>query len=524
LNFIRNSIKIFGAGRGIKDKSSSDSEAGGISKSSDSPLSSFTSIHLYWGKLRIFPEYRDESQKKETTIKRPKVALVEASSPFTNIYSKTYLPRVGIPTIGAVLKRSGFDCDLWFQAISPVDEKRLREYEIVGISSLSCTIPEAYRLADSLKESGETLVVMGGPHVTFMPEEALEHCDYVAIGEGDASFPALVEALSKGDSPEAVPGLAYRLPDRTIHYSGPSDIVDYANLPSPDFSLSPQLNHGEIPPIVVTSRGCPHDCTFCSVTSVFGRHYRLKTKEQVIAELRPVCHRSVCFGDDNFCANPKRTKDLLREMIAQDAVPFTWAGEMCVRAASDNELLDLMQETRCRIMYVGIESLDPKTLKKFGKAHNFEDIGRCIERLHNHNIGIHGMFVVGVENRVDSVREIVDYAITNDIDTIQIMSLTPFPGTKSYDEFKDRLLHRDWRYYDGMHVVAEPLECTAYEMQLAIMQEMRRFYNLKRLAGAYIRGRSWRLKYRTGGYYITRKWIKENEEYLERLRTGYYHH
>jgi len=450
--------------------------------------------------------------------------LVEASTPFTHVYSKTYLPRVGLPTIGAILKKSGFECDLWFQAISAVDEEQLRGYGIVGISSLSCTIHEAYRLADALKESGETMVVMGGPHVTFMPEEALAHCDYVAIGEGDVSFPALVEAFSKGDSPENIPGLVYRLPDRTIHYSEPEKFVDYANLPSPDFSLSPQLSHGEIPPIVVTSRGCPHDCSFCSVTCVFGRHYRFKTKEQVIAELRPIRHRSVCFGDDNFCANPKRTKTLLREMIAQDVVPFTWAGEMCVGAASDNELLDLMQDTRCRIMYVGIESLEPEILKKYGKAHDFEDIGRCIERLHNHNIGIHGMFVVGVEDKVDSVRVIVDYAIANDIDTIQIMSLTPFPGTRSYDEFKDRLLHRDWRYYDGMHVVAEPLECTAYEMQLAIMREMRRFYSLRRLAVEYIHRRGWRVKYRAGGYYLTRKWIKENEEYLERLRTGFYRH
>jgi len=456
-------------------------------------------------------------------MKRLRVALVEASSPSTHVYSKTYLPRVGLPAIGAVLKKRGYDCSLWFQAVSTVEEGQLRQYDIVGIGSLSCTIPEAYKLADSLKESGDILVVMGGPHVTFMPEEALAHCDYVVIGEGEASFPALVEALSKGEPPDSVPGLAYRLPQGDIHYTGPPDAVDYANLPSPDFSLSPQLSPEQIPPIVVTSRGCPHDCSFCSVTSVFGRRYRFKTNEQVIAELRPVCHRSVCFGDDNFCANPKRTKALLREMIARDVVPFTWTGEMCVGAASDHELLELMQQTRCRIMYVGIESLNPRTLKKYGKVHDLEDTGRCIERLHKHDIGIHGMFVVSVDDEPGSVREIVDYSIAHDIDTIQIMSLTPFPGTASYDEFRDRLLHGDWRYYDGMHVVAEPLECSAYEMQRTIMRETKRFYSLTRLAGAYARGRSWRVKYRAGGYVLARKWIKENADYLERLRTAYYH-
>jgi len=450
------------------------------------------------------------------------VALVEASSSSTHVYSRTYLPRVGIPTLGAILKSLGYECDLWFQSMSAVKEEQLRQYDIVGIGSLTNTVPEAYRLADSCKRTG-TIVVMGGPHVTFMPEEALVHCDYVVIGEGDVTFPALVAALAKGESPDAIPGLAYRLPGGDIHYTGPADAVDYANLPSPDFSLSPQVRPGRTPPIVVTSRGCPHNCTFCSVTAVFGRRYRFKQNEQVIAELRPVLNRSVCFGDDNFCAHPTRAKSLLRDMIAQNAVPLRWAGEMCVGDASDEELLSLMQETRCRIMYVGIESVDPETLKKFGKAHEVEAIGRCIENLHNHNIGIHGMFVVGMDDNVETVREIVDYAIATDIDTIQICPLTPLPGTAVYEEFRGRLLHREWGDFDGMHMVVEPRRCSVYDLQMAIVREMQRFYSLKRVVGAHRRGRGWRVKYRTGGHYLIRRWIRENADYIERLRTGFYH-
>ena len=455
-------------------------------------------------------------------MKRPRVALVEASSSSTHVYSRTYLPRVGIPTLGAILKSLGYECDLWFQSMSAVKEEQLRQYDIVGIGSLTNTVPEAYRLADSCKRTG-TIVVMGGPHVTFMPEEALVHCDYVVIGEGDVTFPALVAALAKGESPDAIPGLAYRLPGGDIHYTGPADAVDYANLPSPDFSLSPQVRPGRTPPIVVTSRGCPHNCTFCSVTAVFGRRYRFKQNEQVIAELRPVLNRSVCFGDDNFCAHPTRAKSLLRDMIAQNAVPLRWAGEMCVGDASDEELLSLMQETRCRIMYVGIESVDPETLKKFGKAHEVEAIGRCIENLHNHNIGIHGMFVVGMDDNVETVREIVDYAIATDIDTIQICPLTPLPGTAVYEEFRGRLLHREWGDFDGMHMVVEPRRCSVYDLQMAIVREMQRFYSLKRVVGAHRRGRGWRVKYRTGGHYLIRRWIRENADYIERLRTGFYH-
>lgn len=449
-----------------------------------------------------------------------RVALVEAGSRSTHVYSRTYLPRVGIPTMGAILKDLGYDCDLWFQSMSTVSEERLRKYDLVGIGSLSATIPEAYRLADSLRQSG-VVVVMGGPHVTFMPEEALAHCDYVVIGEGDATFPALVSALSKGEPREAIPGLAWRLPGGDLHSTGRADPVDLAQLPSPDFSLSPQVRPGRMPPIITTSRGCPHHCTFCTVTAVFGRRYRLKSAEQVISELHSLRGRSVCFGDDNFCAQPARTKSLLREMIARDAVPLRWSGEMCVKAAADPELLDLMQRTRCRIMYVGVESVNPDTLKQFGKSHQVEDIGRCVENLHQRDIGIHAMFVLGVDDTPDTVAEISDYAIAADIDTIQIFALTPFPGTGAYQEFQDRLLHREWRYFDGMHVVMKPNNCSAYDLQMAIVRQMNRFYAPARVAGAYRRGRGWRMKYRLGGHLLMRKWAKENAEYIERLRTGF---
>lgn len=450
-----------------------------------------------------------------------KIALVEATSRSTHVYSRTYLPRVGIATLGAILNNIGYACDLWFKPMSFEEEEQLRQYDIVGIGSLSCTISDAYRLADSLRKNS-TIVVMGGPHVTFMPEEALDHCDYVVIGEGDSTFPGLIAALEKKKSLKNIPGLAYRLSGGDIHYTGPADVVDYANLPSPDFSLSPQVKPGEIPPIIATSRGCPHNCSFCSVTAVFGRRYRFKRNEQVIAELRPILNHSICFGDDNFCANQKRTKSLLRHMIAENAVPLRWSGQMCVESAFDNELLSLMQETRCRIVYVGIESVNPDTLKKYGKVHKVDAIRRCVDNLHQHNIGIHGMFVVNSNDRIETVQEIADYAIATDIDTIQIFSLTPFPGTASYEENKNDLLHQEWDIYDGMHVVVEPRECSAYNMQMAIVHEMKRFYSIRRTVSAFRRGRGWRVRYRAGGHYLMRRWVKENAEYIERLRTGYY--
>ena len=451
-----------------------------------------------------------------------RIALVESGTPSTHIFSRTYLPRVGIPTMGAVLKQRGHSCDIFFEALSPVRPEDLRAYDVVGIGSLTSTIEPAYRLADSLRES-RTTVVMGGPHVTFMPREALDHCDYVVMGEGEDALASLIDSIEKGEDPEAVGGLAFLHADGALRITESSGHVDFAGLPSPDFSLCPQMTSESIPPIITTSRGCPHKCTFCTVTAIFGRRYRFKSNEQVISELRPLLHRSVCFGDDNFCADPKRAKSLLREMIDRDAVPLRWSGEMAIMAALDDELLDLMRKTRCRTVYVGVESIDDAALKRMGKAHQAQVIPRCIDKLHCHGIGIHGMFVTGPDDMLDSIGKIVDYAIEADIDTIQICALTPFPGTQSHEDYRDRILHQCWRYYDGMHVVVRPATCSAYEMQVEIVNQMKRFYSVKNLLDAYRPGRAWRIGYRLGGYMLIRKWARENAGYIDRLKTGYYH-
>ena len=171
-------------------------------------------------------------------MKHLKIALVEATTDSTHVYSRTYLPRVGIATMGAILNNMGYACDLWIKPMSVQEKEQLQQYDIVGIGSLSNTITNAYQLADDLKQKNTT-VIMGGPHVMFMPEEALEHCDYVVIWEGDVTLPALITTLEKNKSPEEIPGLAYRLSGKDIHYTEKASIVDYANLPSPDFTLSP---------------------------------------------------------------------------------------------------------------------------------------------------------------------------------------------------------------------------------------------------------------------------------------------
>ncbi|MBW2219898.1 MAG: cobalamin-dependent protein, partial [Deltaproteobacteria bacterium] len=181
-------------------------------------------------------------------MKQLRIALVEAVSDLTHVYSRTYLPRVGIATLGAILKNLGYHCDVWIKPISDDERKKLIEYDIVGVGSLSSTITDAYALSDYLRENGTT-VIMGGPHVTFMPNEALDHCDYVVIGEGDDVLPALIKIIKKKESPNGMKGVAYRKADGSFQQGGKTESVDYTSLPSPDFLLSPQVSKDTIPPI-----------------------------------------------------------------------------------------------------------------------------------------------------------------------------------------------------------------------------------------------------------------------------------
>ena len=453
---------------------------------------------------------------RKAAVRSLRIALIEPETPMTYAYGKAYVPRVGLPALCALVTQLGHKCDLWFQSLSALDEPRLREYDIIGITSLTNTIGEAYRLAKSCKRNAN-VVVMGGPHVTFCPEEALKHCDYVVLGEGEATFPALVTALAERHSPQGIPGLALRLPSGQLQ-CGASCPVDYSALPSPDFSGCSRYAK-KPPPIVVTARGCRHDCTFCAVKAIFGSQYRFKRNDQVIAELRPILDENVFVADDNFCADTERAKRLLGDIVAENAAPRSWSTQMCVEGTPDAELLRLMHETGCYMVYLGIESADSSVLRDFRKPHRCEDIDRSIEALHAHSIGVHGMFVIHPDSDVGDISRMADYALDADIERMQICALTPFPGTPAYEQWRTRLLPYDWQYFDGLHVVVRPTRCSPYDVQIAAYEAMRRFYR-ERPKKARGRDLYWRWKDSKMAAYILPRWLRENAAYVDGLRRA----
>lgn len=412
------------------------------------------------------------------------ISFIEVKPPGLHIFSKYPIPRLGSVLLSTILKERGYKVRVFIEDISEPDWSYVENCDLVCISTITSTSIRAYKVADRLKNLGIP-VVMGGAHPSFMAEESLLHADYVVRGEGDHAITELIDYLEKG-TPELkdIQGLSYRdgeggflhTPDRPL-------LQDLDSLPAPDFGLVHNWKSTSIFPIS-TSRGCPFNCKFCSVIQMFGRQYRFKSVDTVMSELCQVekySKKSAFFVDDNFTANKRRTKELLRAMIPAK-LPFTWSAQVRTDVAKDKELLRLMHDAGCDIVHIGFESINPATLEAFNKKQNLEEIVRCIKTVKDAGIQIHGMFVIGADtDTVDTIKKTADFARNLGIDTVQFMMLTPLPGTPFYFEMKEagRLLHTDWSKYDAHHVVFKPHLMKPQTLQIETLKAMGSFYSWK---------------------------------------------
>ncbi|HBO84740.1 MAG: hypothetical protein A2073_07205 [Deltaproteobacteria bacterium GWC2_42_11] len=455
-----------------------------------------------------------------------KIVFIEPKPPDFHIFTKMPMPRLGTVLLGTTLKENGYDVKSYVEAIEDIDIRDVLQADAVGISTITSTSPRAYEIARLVRKSGIP-VFIGGPHVTFLPDEAIENCDYVIRGEADEIILDFIKALERGSGFEAIPGLTFKKDGRVVHNKGVSYCKDMDNIPTPDYAIVKGLEDGlsrmSVTPIM-TSRGCPYDCSFCSVTGMFGQQYRFRSKERVLAELQR--HKDlggdwVFFYDDNFAANRKRTKELLKAMIENKLTP-PWTAQVRVEVARDPELLDLMKRSNCHTVYIGFESVNPETLKIYNKKQSVEDIENCVKKLHNSGINIHGMFVLGSDHdTVETIRQTVNFAKKNDLESIQFMILTPLPGTRFYFEMEqqNRLISKDWSLYDAHHVVFTPKNMSYYELQAETYRATKKFYSIGQIIKRAVRFEMFTASIKAYGYNLTKKWGKKNEYFLEYTKS-----
>lgn len=451
--------------------------------------------------------------------KRLKIALIEPSAGGFHVFSKFPLPRLGLPILGAILKKKGHEVKVWVQEACELDYKDILSSDLVGISTTTSTAPGAYAIAQKVK-AARIPVVLGGVHVSCLPEEGLGYADFVMRGEADETFPEFVERWQEGGPFSGVGGLSYRDKEGVHHNPLPPAPQNLDAFPTPDLSLIQHAERLVISPIC-TSRGCPYDCYFCSVTKIFGRKYRFREDESILEELAQLKHKNIFIYDDNFAANPGRTKALLEKMLQRGLTP-RWTAQVRADVARDRDLLRLMKRSNCFVLTLGLESVNPRTLELYNKRQELDEMREHIARIHEVGIRVHGMFVLGSDaDDAQTVRDTASFAQDTGIETVQFLILTPIPGTRLFDDLQaqNRILTRDWSLYDGHHVVHRPTRMTPFELQTEVVKALGRFYSTRAYMALLLKMRFFPASFAYYGNRLLKKWERENQAFMARLET-----
>ncbi|OGQ12409.1 MAG: hypothetical protein A2026_08105 [Deltaproteobacteria bacterium RBG_19FT_COMBO_46_12] len=339
-----------------------------------------------------------------------------------------------------------------------------QEVDLVAITAMTPLALRGYEIADEFRRRGKK-VVIGGIHASWLPEEAKVHCDSVAMGEADEVWIEMLEDAERGTMRPF-----YRQKERT----------DLSRLPIPRRNLFPPkgyLFHN----LIQTTRGCPYDCEFCSVTALHGRTYRMRPVSEVEKEIQSL-ERSkgyIFFVDDNIVGSLSHARELL-DMLSH--YRLRWVSQGPIHIAENEKIVSLMAKAGCYGLFIGFESLREENINLMGKQINrIEAYGKGIQRLHDAGIGVYGSFVFGYDYDDPSVfDEFLEFAERNRIEGAFLPILTPFPGTRIYQRLKQegRILTEDWSKYDMATVVFQPRRMTVQELQEGFWKVNRSFYSI----------------------------------------------
>lgn len=465
--------------------------------------------------------------------------FIEPTAAQLNIFSAFTLPRLGSFILaGLVNRRPSWTARVFIEGRKLFNlQAWMAEHgrpDLVGISTITPTVKRGYALADECRALGIP-VILGGPHVTFLPDEALAHAELVVRGEGEQAMSALLDLWTDGyvKAPDAdyarVPNLSWRDAAGAIRHNPLAPwIATLDNLPVPDFSLADGTADcrfgGKQTVMVQTSRGCPFDCSFCSVTGMFGKQFRYRSVESVLQEVRRYNRRDhfVFFCDDNFTANKRRARELVEAMM-REGFRFQWSTQVRADLARDPDLVRLMKRAGCHTVFIGFESVNPKSLKEMKKNQSLEDIQNAMRVIQGAGIHIHGMFVFGFEeDDWPTVEATVRLAREMKLTSVQLLLLTPLPGSELYERLsrEGRLASRDWDLYDTHHVVFRPTGFTPFELQCAQVYGHTRLYTLPEGLKKVVTGRFVAAGLSFYAWKINRDWQKSNQPYLRQLAAA----
>lgn len=331
------------------------------------------------------------------------------------------LPSLGLLTLAGMTPRRHVVSYLEVPDIAEVDALPAG-FDLVAISSYSAQIDEAYALARRYRAAGIPTVI-GGPHVTARPDEAAESCDAVVVGEGEAFWLQVLDDAERG-----------RLQPR---YAAACDAFELKDAPVPAFELLDISRYNRL--TVQTSRGCPHHCEFCASSVVLTGRYKQKPIAKVLTEIERILaiwHRPFLeFADDNTFVDHGYWRELLPALRGKR---LRWFAETDVSIADDERLLELMRETGCAQVLIGLESpvetgLPGLELRNDWKLRRFPRCKDAIRTIQSHGITVNGCFVIGLDGHTpDIFAQVMEFVRETGLYEVQITLQTPFPGTPLY--------------------------------------------------------------------------------------------
>jgi len=321
--------------------------------------------------------------------------------------------------------------------------------DLVGMTVLTGSAMRAYELSRGLRQRGVP-VVMGGPHVTLVPEDAQPHAEAVVVGYAEDTWPTLLRDFVAGKMQSRYD----QSPDLSL-----------ADRPAPDRSVLPRRRY-ITSHVYEATRGCIHDCDFCVVPSAWGRKPLQHPVNDIIEDLQRNRTRRAVFIDLNIIADKIYAQKLFTALIP---LRLQWYGLATTLLCEDLPLLDLAAKSGCRGLLMGLESISTTNLRQSHKGFNRPDrYASVVEKLHERGIGLQGCFVFGLDDdQPDVFEKTAKFAVDVGIDLPRFAIVTPFPGTTLYRrlESEGRILTRNWDLYDGQHAVFEPKHMSADELQ-----------------------------------------------------------
>lgn len=401
-----------------------------------------------------------------------------------------HFPPLGLASLAAYLRSNGHEPVIWDRNVQSSDQiPDFENFDLVGVTADTPRYPQAKEIAAHARSTGVP-VVMGGPHVSFMAEEPLLSlcADFVIRNEAETGLLSLVECLSAGGGEDLhnVAGLSFMDEGEVVHNPDSQAIQDVDSLPYPARDLLPMQDYalylkGRKATSMISSRGCPFNCSFCASSQLFGLKWRPRSPESLVDEAERVQKEfgigSIYFMDDNFTLDPERTIAFC-ELVLKRGLDVNW---FCFSRANTiverEDMVEAMSAAGAHMVFLGIESANPQVLKALNKKITTETSVQAVDLLRHYNIRPMCSFIIGdIHEDRDGIQATIEFARKLAPEIAQFAILTPYPGTRLFEEAKDRILNIDWSFFDGVHATMRTDKLSPRDLERLLKRAYISFY------------------------------------------------